>query len=154
MVRGPKPSPPPPDLSSWKLPSWGQFAPRTNGLAVSWIAPPNANPASVSAYDVRYIESDATDKTADSNWTELHGAWSAGGGDLRDVIRGLENLEQYDVQVRGVNRLGDGAWSATQTGTPETTNSAPEFPLSGSGLRSRARERGVRREHRRPGRRA
>ena len=118
-------------------PTINSVEPRTNGLAVAWAAPPGTGVGSVSAYDVRYIESDAIDTTdRRTYWTEQHDAWSPGGGDLRYVVRGLENGEQYDVQVRGVNRIGDGAWSATQTGTPETTNSAPEFPLSGSYLSS------------------
>ena len=43
-------------------------------------------------------------------------AWRS--GDLQYVIRNLTNATQYDVQVRAVNRAGDGAWSETETGTP------------------------------------
>ena len=85
-------------------------------LTVAWTAPSDTGNSSISAYDLRYIRTDATDK-ADANWTPLEDIWS-GAGDLRYSVTGLENGVQYDVQVRAVNTQGDGAWSATQTGTP------------------------------------
>ena len=39
-------------------------------------------------------------------------------GDLRYVIGNLTNATEYDVQVRAVNRVDDGNWSDTETGTP------------------------------------
>ena len=85
-------------------------------LTVAWTAPSDTGNSSISAYDLRHIRTDATDK-ADANWTPLEDVWS-GAGDLRHTVTGLVNGVQYDVQVRAVNRQGDGAWSATQTGTP------------------------------------
>ena len=85
-------------------------------LTVAWTAPSDTGNSSISAYDLHHIRTDATDK-ADANWTPLEDVWS-GAGDLRHTVTGLVNGVQYDVQVRAVNRQGDGAWSATQTGTP------------------------------------
>ena len=84
-------------------------------LAVVWTAPADTGGAPITAYDVRYIETSA-DETDDSNWTVRDNAWRS--GDLQYVIRSLTNATQYDVQVRAVNRAGDGEWSSTDTGTP------------------------------------
>ncbi len=43
-------------------------------------------------------------------------AWTSGA--LEYNIIGLDNGIQYDVQVRAVNSIGDGAWSGTEVGTP------------------------------------
>ena len=85
-------------------------------LTAAWSEPSNTGSSTITAYDLRYIRTDATDK-ADANWTPLEDVWS-GAGDLRHTVIGLDNNDQYDVQVRAVNAQGDGAWSATQTGTP------------------------------------
>ena len=97
-------------------------------LTVSWTAP--ADPGysdgaddshtdnAVTAYDVRHIRSDATNKTDDDAWTVADDAWQTGGGDLTYTIGGLTAGTQYDVQVRAVTQAGDGDWSGTATGTP------------------------------------
>ena len=64
---------------------------------------------------MRYIETSA-DETVDANWTVRDNAWRS--GDLGYVIGNLTNATEYDVQVRAVNRAGDGDWSDTETGTP------------------------------------
>ena len=84
-------------------------------LAVVWTAPSDTGGAPITAYDVRYIETSA-DETVDTNWTIRDNAWRS--GDLGYVIRSLTNTTEYDVQVRAVNRAGDGDWSETETGTP------------------------------------
>ena len=84
-------------------------------LAVVWTAPADTGGGVITAYDVQYIETSA-DETDDSNWTVRDNAWRS--GDLQYVIRSLTNATQYDVQVRAVNRAGDGEWSSTDTGTP------------------------------------
>ena len=84
-------------------------------LAVVWTAPTDNGGGTVTAYDVRYIET-SEDETVDSNWTVRDNAWRS--GDLRYVITGLTNTTEYDVQVRAVNTAGDGEWSDTETGTP------------------------------------
>ena len=84
-------------------------------LAVVWTAPADTGGGTITAYDVRYIEASA-DETVESNWTVRDNAWRS--GDLGYVIRSLTNTTEYDVQVRAVNRAGDGHWSETETGTP------------------------------------
>ena len=84
-------------------------------LAVVWTAPSDTGGGTITAYDVRFIETSA-DETVESNWTIRDNAWRS--GDLRYVIRNLTNGTQYDVQVRAVNSAGDGEWSDTETGVP------------------------------------
>ena len=84
-------------------------------LAVVWSVPSDTGGAPITAYDVRYIETSA-DETVESNWTVRDNAWRS--GDLGYAIRNLTNATEYDVQVRAVNRAGDGHWSDTETGTP------------------------------------
>ena len=90
---------------------------RAGWLLVEWSEPSSDGGSTITAYDLRYIETDATDK-ADGQWTEVDDAWVTGGGELRYGLDGLTNDTEYDVQVRAVNAEGDGAWSATVTGTP------------------------------------
>ena len=84
-------------------------------LAIVWTAPADTGGGGITAYDVRYIEASA-DETVESNWTVRDNAWRS--GDLGYVIRNLTNTTEYDVQVRAVNRAGDGHWSETEMGTP------------------------------------
>ena len=78
-----------------------------------WSAPTNIDEADITAYDLRYIETAATDK-ADDKWSVIEAATS---GAVRVVLGGLTNATGYDVQVRAVS-TSDGVWSATATGTP------------------------------------
>ena len=94
-------------------------------LTVEWSAPASDGGAGITAYDVRYIRSDASDK-ADANWTVVDDAWTSASGALEYTVSGLTTDVQYDVQVRAVNAAGDGLWSATGTGTPRTPPEAPE----------------------------
>ena len=110
-------------------------AARDGGLAVSWRAPSYLGVGSPTSYDVRYIRNDASDK-ADALWTTTSPAWATGGGDLRYVIRGLDNGVLYDVQVLARNDAGPGEWSGVTTGTPAAINSPAEFPNIEAGLRS------------------
>ncbi len=100
----------------------------TTGLTVTWSAPSSKGGSAITAYDLRYIRSDAPDK-ADANWTVVEDVWSAGSGALLTYeLTGLSAGTQYDVQVRAVNGSGDGPWSATATGTTE-----PEADFDGDG---------------------
>ena len=81
-------------------------------LTVVWTAPGGVS--GITAYDLRYIRTDASDKT-DPNWTPIDDAWTT--GDLQYTITGLTGGVGYDVQVRAVT-TGDGEWSATATRTP------------------------------------
>ena len=115
-------------LESWSITVYGHspalalgapvitsMAPSSGALAVAWSAPEDTGDSAITAYDLRHIRSDATDK-ADANWTEVDNAWTS--GDLQYTLGGLSNGTGYDVQVRAVNDEGDGPWSDTATGTP------------------------------------
>ena len=84
-------------------------------LTVTWNVPAETGGADVASYDLRYIESDSTDKS-DANWTVTTEVWT--GGARRYTITGLEADVSYDVQVRAVHGAGAGAWSETVVGTP------------------------------------
>ena len=95
-------------------------------LTVAWSAPAEDGGRNITAYDLRYIRSDAADKS-EANWTELDRVWSSGA--LQYDLSGLTNGVAYEVQVRAVNAVGAGPWSPVGTGTPETT---PGMPSIGS----------------------
>ena len=69
----------------------------------------------ITSYDLRYILTSA-DEMVDANWTVRTRVWTS--GPLRCAQGGLTNGSGYDVQVRGVNSEGEGAWSSTFEGTP------------------------------------
>ena len=92
------------------------IVPGDASLTVAWAAPINTGSSAITAYDLRYIETGAADKS-DANWTVVEDVWAAGSGSLQYTLSGLTGGTQYDVQVRAVNAAGDGAWSATVTGT-------------------------------------
>ena len=85
-------------------------------LTAEWSEPGDTGSSTITAYGLRYILT-TEDETVDANWTVQEDVWS-GAGELRHTVIGLDNGEQYDVQVRAVNSRGDGEWSATVTGTP------------------------------------
>ena len=90
-------------------PSIGSLTPGDGALAVAGSAPGNDGGADITAYDLRYIRSDAANKS-DANWTIEEDVWSSSSlqyqlGDLTDGVR-------YDVQLRAVTSTGDGPWSA------------------------------------------
>ncbi len=90
-------------------------------LTVSWRAP-SGDASGITAYDLRYIPS-GDDESVDANWTVVQDVWT-GSGSLQYTLTGLTGGTQYDVQVRAVNSIGDGPWSATVTGTPAQTTGA------------------------------
>ena len=92
-------------------------------LTAVWSAPASDGGDAITAYDVRHIRSDATDKS-DAQWTVVADAWTSTSGALEYTISALTGNVQYDVQVRGVNAAGDGLWSDTANDTP-TTDEAP-----------------------------
>ena len=87
------------------------------GIDLSWTAPASDGGSVITAYDLRYIET-AADETVDSNWTVVEDVWTTGSGDLQYTLTGLTADTEYDLQVRAVNAVGDGPWSATVTATP------------------------------------
>ena len=92
------------------------IVPGDASLTVAWAAPINTGSSAITAYDLRYIETGAADKS-DANWTVVEDVWAAGSGSLQYTLSGLTGGTQYDVQVRAVNAAGASAWSATVTGT-------------------------------------
>ncbi len=88
-------------------------------VQVAWNAPSSDGGETITAYDLRYIRSDASDKS-DGNWTGADDVWETGGGALSYRQTGLTPSTEYDFQVRAVNSDGDGAWSATRTATTGT----------------------------------
>ena len=93
-----------------------QIVPGDASLTVAWAAPINTGSSAITAYDLRYIETGAADKS-DANWTVVEDVWAAGSSSLQYTLSGLTGGTQYDVQVRAVNAAGASAWSATVTGT-------------------------------------
>ena len=97
-------------------------SPGAGSLTVFWSAP-SGDASGITAYDLRHIRTDA-DETVDANWTLVDGVWT-GSGPLRYPVIGLDGGVQYDVQVRAVNSVGRGPWSATATGVTELRSNAP-----------------------------
>ena len=103
-----------------EAPSVTQVTPGTGEVAVTWQAPADTGGSAVVAYDLRWIASDAADKSA-AGWTVLDSFWSS--GPLRGTVTGLVNGVGYDFAVRAVTAGGDGAWSASVSAAPR--DSAP-----------------------------
>ena len=81
-------------------------------LTVNWSAPVQTGGSAITAYDVRYILTSATDK-ADEHWTL---ARVTGGSTLQHALTGLRDSTSYDIQVRGVNAdPAVGPWSPAHT---------------------------------------
>ena len=95
----------------------------------SWSAPSDNGGDTITSYDLRHIETAATDKS-DANWTLMAGVWSVGSGPLQYVLTGLLGDTQYDLQVRAVNAAGMGQWSETVSGTTDP----PVVPGAPTGL--------------------
>ena len=112
-----------------------RVAARNEGLAVSWAEPTYVGAGRIEAYHIRYIDKAAPNKD-DIHWTPLNSVWRAGGGELRDVIRGLVNGTEYEVQVRAENSREEGDWSGVVSGTPRDVNGPAEFPNTETGQRS------------------
>ena len=109
-------------------PAIGSVTPGAGSLTVSWSAPPSDGGSRITAYDLRHIRSDATNK-GDANWTVIQDVWT-GSGARSYELAGLDGGAQYDVQARAVNATGDGPWSATATGTTASTETAPASPAT------------------------
>ena len=107
-------------------PTIGTLTPGADFLTITWAAPTGSPESAIIAYDLRYIESAARDKS-DVNWTVVDNAWTAGSGASSYQISGLTSGTRYDVQVRAVTAAGDGPWSATAPGTPATWGAIRSF---------------------------
>ena len=112
-------------LTTPGAPAIDSVSPGDRSLTVKWIAPTSDGGAQVTAFDARYIRSEATDKS-DDQWTVVEDAWTSASGTLEYTVIGLTTDVQYDVQMRAVNAGGDGLWSTTETGKPQTPPSVPQ----------------------------
>ena len=99
-------------VSSPEAPTIGTVTPGMDLLVISWGAPSSDGGSEITAYDLRYMET-AADETVDSNWTVVEDVWTTRSGDLEYTVTGLTVDTEYDLQVRAVNAVGDGPWSAT-----------------------------------------
>lgn len=75
-------------------------------LGVAFVAPGSDGGSVITSYDYRRSPAGA------GTWTTVTGVTSP------FTITGLTNGTSYDVQVRAVNGVGNGAWSASSTATP------------------------------------
>ena len=109
--------------------------PGDGSLSIAWSAPADDGGADVTSYDLRYISSDVQDRS-DASWTVEEDVWSSGA--LEYTLDGLTNGDRYDMQVRAVNEVGNGPWSATAAGIQvgSTSNVPPEFTEGDSATRS------------------
>ena len=92
-----------------------------DSITISWATPLNDGGSDITAYDLRHIETD-DDETVDPNWTVVEDVWTTGSGALEYTLTGLTVGTEYDIQVRAVNAVGDGPWSATVTATLTTVS--------------------------------
>ncbi len=122
-------------VSSPGAPTIGAVTSGTGSLAISWTAPSSDGGSAITAHDLRHIETTA-DETDDSNWTVVDDVWTTGGGTLQYTLTGLTGGTQYDLQMRAVNAVGDGPWSATATGTPTAAaaTTATDYDTDDDGL--------------------
>ena len=90
-------------------------------LTINWSAPADGG-SPISSYELRYIESGASER-ADERWTLQRGL--AAGAPLETVLTGLTDGVSYDIQVRAVNAAGDGPWSATRSAETTDHGDAP-----------------------------
>ena len=113
------------DPSPPGAPTIGFFSDETPGqLWIPWFPPADDGGAPVTHYDLRHIRSDATDRM-DADWTQVD--------DLSGTsytIAGLTSDVRYDVQVRAVNRAGNGSWSGTVTASPRPPRPNPPGNIS------------------------
>ena len=104
----------------------------TNDLTVEWTAPSEDGGATITSYDLRFIETSADD-TVDANWTTEEDIPSS--GTLSYTVAGLRDGTGYRVQVRADNGT-DGPWSGKSTGTTtdhgSTTATATTVTLGSS----------------------
>ena len=100
-------------------------------LTVTWTVPINTGTSAITAYDLRYIDNGAADKS-DANWTVLEDVWTTGSGSLQYTLTWLTDGTQYDVQVRAVNSGGDGAWSVTGTTASAVVSLVNRYDANGT----------------------
>ena len=93
-------------------------------LTISWTGPSNDGGDTISRYDLRYIRTDAPDKTDTGPWTPKTGIWQTS-GDLQYSLSDLPKGVEHDFKVRAANGAGEGPWSTTYPQTPKTAPGEP-----------------------------
>ena len=91
-------------------------------LPLSWSAPASDGGSAITGYDLQY-------RTGSGSWVEVDA-----GLVTSHTLTSLASGTSYDVQVRARNAIGDGAWSASVTGTTTAApvNRAPTASASAS----------------------
>ena len=109
-----------------EAPTIDTVTPGDRSIAIAWTAPINSTLGTVTAYDLRYIRFDATDR-ADASWTVVSAVWTSGSLEytLNPTDTPLVNGVSYDVQVRAVVGSVQHPWSGVRAATPRTTPDAP-----------------------------
>ena len=77
-------------------------------LVAEWPAPSDAGSSAITGYQLRYSKDGTT-------WTDVSGTVT---GKRWTVIGGLDDGDEYHLQVRAVNSDGAGGWSPSGRGTP------------------------------------
>ena len=116
----------PPRSPAMTVPAILSLTAGRGSFTITWAAPSSTGGPAVTAYDLRYIHSDAPDR-ADANWTIVEDVWTTGSGALSYSVGGLAGGQRYDVQVRAVSGSGEGPWSVvhavtTMVQAPATTD--------------------------------
>ena len=113
-------------------PATPTLTPGNGTLLVTWKAPAD-NGAAITSYDVAHCVSTA-DCSLDGDWTS---PTSITGDPVPTTatISALNNGTTYRVRVRAVNRVGDGPWSSSASGTPSLRPDAPGLPSINPGDR-------------------
>jgi hypothetical protein len=96
-------------------------------VSLTFVAPASDGGAAITDYKAEYRTT-----TGPGSWTPFSDATSTA---LAITVTGLTNGTSYDFQVRAVNSVGDGAWSATATATPAAP--PPFLPITGRSRRRR-----------------
>ena len=125
-------------LSPPEAPTISSVTSEMDSITISWTPPLSDGGSDITAYDLRHIETD-DDEAVGSNWTVAEDVWTSGSGALEYTLTGLTVGTEYDIQVRAVNAVGDGTWSATVTATLTTVSTcaagvAVPDPTSNPGL--------------------
>ena len=126
-------------LRSWNVTVYGHGStvtlslptPGDQSITAHWMAPDDPGGSAVTSYDLRFIRSDASDKS-DLRWTTRTDITT----DTYEIT-GLDAGVYYDIQVRAHNDLGAGSWTITVQGS--TSPIAPET-LAAPNVSARAGE--------------
>ena len=113
-------------LRSWNVTVYGYGptltlslpTPGDQSITAHWMDPDDQGGSDSTSYDLRFIRSDASDKS-DLRWTTRTDIAT----DTYEIT-GLEAGVYYDIQVRAHNDLGAGSWTITVQGS--TSPVAPE----------------------------